>query len=167
MQRFFNTRRSSAFSYSGYFVSSRTESPFPYFLAGIAIGTSASSATPYGPTMEASFFISHECQGIPSSAVIDSTKLYIEHHEEEGISTNPLIWAAGGGSLTSLTTLVSQSPAVLPGPGAEATVEWNVSPWINTAARVNDLKLTVRNNAGNGKKTRNDRVYVIVTYHEP
>jgi PKD repeat protein len=55
----------------------------------------------------------------------------------------------------------------LSGPGAEATVEWDVSPWINTAARVNDLKLTVRNNAGNGKKTRNDRVYVIVTYHEP
>jgi len=118
--------------------------------------------------VEAGFFMSHEFQGIPSSAVVESAKLYVEHHEEEGIAANPLLWAAGGGPLTNPTTLVSQNPMVLSGPAAEATVEWDVSPWIDSASRVNDLKLVVRNNASNGKKTRNDRLYVIVTYyHEP
>lgn len=117
--------------------------------------------------VEAGFFVSYEFQGIPSSAVVDEVKLYVEHHEEEGIAANPLLWAAGGGLLTDPTTLVSQSPTVLSGPANEATIEWNVKTWINTAARVNDLKLRVRNNASNGKKTNNDRVYVVVTYHEP
>jgi hypothetical protein len=124
------------------------------------------ATNPWGE-VEAGFFVSYEFQGIPSNATIKEAKLYVEHHEEAGIAASPLRWEAGTGALTNPVPLVSLNPPVLSGPGQEATVEWNVSTWVNTTSRVNDLKLTVRNNAGNGKKIRNDRVYVIVTYQEP
>jgi hypothetical protein len=117
--------------------------------------------------VEAGYFTSYEFQGIRSDAIIQEVKLFVEHHEEEGISANPLVWQAATGPLDNPSPKVSNSPAVLSGPASEATVEWDVSTAINNVSLVNDLKLVVQNHATNGKKAKNDQVYVIVTYQDP
>ena len=117
--------------------------------------------------IEAPSFSSYKFQTVPAGAVIQSAKVYVEHHEEEGFGTRGAVWRVAGGSLTRPTTLAQRIPAVLPGDLSEATVEWAVTAAINTATRVNNLKFVVRNQDLGGKKTKIDRVYVVVTHREP
>jgi subtilisin family serine protease len=102
--------------------------------------------------------------GVPDTAKIQSARLYVEHHEEEGMGAAPIVWEVGGGALKSPGVFGSNTPAVLQGESNEARVKWDVTTWINTAAKVNDLKFVVRNSDREGKKTKIDRVYLVVTY---
>jgi hypothetical protein len=73
----------------------------------------------------------------------------------------------GGGQLASPTTLAQRLPIVLAGDVNEGTEVWGAYYAINTAALVNDLKFVVRNKDVSGKKTKIDRVSVVVTHKEP
>jgi hypothetical protein len=115
--------------------------------------------------VEAGNFTAFKFQNtLPTNATIQSVKVYVEHHEEQDIGRNPLVWQVGGGSLNNPTISGSFTPPVLKGEASEKTVEWDVTQWINTPAKINDLKLVIRNNDTAGKKSRIDRVYVVVTY---
>ena len=114
--------------------------------------------------VEPGYFTSYEFQNLPPGATIQSVRINVEHHEEEGMAANSLLWEAGLGLLANPSVRTSTRPALLSGQANEATVEWDVSNMIPTLSDVNDLKLKVNNTSINGKKTRNDRVYVIVTY---
>lgn len=91
----------------------------------------------------------------------------IERHEEETFTAGGVRWDVGGGVLTSPGVFASMTPAVLSGEASEATVQWDVTASLNTAARVNDAIFVARNNATNGKKTKLDRVTLVVTYTTP
>lgn len=113
--------------------------------------------------LESGDFWSFKLQNtVPANTPIRSVKVYIEHHEEEGISPNSVVFQVGGGSLTQPSTLGSQTVPVLSGESKEGRVEWDVTTAINTAAKVNDLKVIIRNAGTNGKKIKIDRVYVVV-----
>jgi hypothetical protein len=111
-------------------------------------------------------FASYRFQGVPDNAVIQSAKVYVEHHEEAGFAPGGAVWRVGGGSLQSPATLAQSIPAVLSGESSEATAVWGVGGVIDSATLVNDLKFVVRNKDLLGKKTKIDRVYVIVTYKD-
>ena len=113
---------------------------------------------------EAGHATSFRFGGIPAGATVQSVKVYIEHYEEVDISADSIVWEAGGGPLESPIVLTSQRPAVRRGESAEATVEWDLTGTITTAAQVNDLKVRVRNTDSGGKKTKADRIHVVVTY---
>ena len=113
------------------------------------------------------FFLSLEFdQTVPGGATISSVKVYIEHHEDDDFQGSELTWVAGGGTLSSPSTLQSATPTVLAGSGNEALVEWDVSSSIDTVAEANDLKVKITNDSTTGKKIHIDRVYVVVEYTE-
>lgn len=104
--------------------------------------------------------------GVPATARILEARLYVEHYEEDGISPNAVSLQVGGGSLSSPTIFQNRGvPTVAQ--AAEAPVEWDVTPWITTGVKANDLKLVVRNGATNGKKVKIDRVFLLVRYANP
>jgi hypothetical protein len=101
----------------------------------------------------------------PGGAVIQSVKIYIEHHEDSGISSGELVWKAGGGTIYSPTTLISTNAPIHTGSGAETTDAFDVTSAIDTTSEVNGLVLKIENNEGDSaKRTRNDYIYVIVKY---
>jgi hypothetical protein len=75
-----------------------------------------------------------------------------------------LLWQVGGGPLTAAFVAMETHPTAGVGPEREAVVEWDVTPWVRTAARVNNLKLSVRNLDPLGRKARIDRAQLRVTY---
>jgi hypothetical protein len=101
---------------------------------------------------------------LPAGVVIQSVRVMIEHHEENDFGNGALRWEVGIGDLRNPIALIGQSPPILRGKGAEARVEWNVTPFLSTAALVNDLKFVARNNDPRGKKTKTDHLFVVVTY---
>ena len=117
--------------------------------------------------INAGFGLTYEFQNIPPSARVLSANFFVEHHEEKDISSNALRWEAAVGNLASPTPLVSLRPKVLSGAGKEATVSWGIGATIDTLAEVNDLKLTINNDATNAKQTRVDSAYAVVTFDEP
>ena len=113
------------------------------------------------------YFLSLEFdQTVPAGATISSVKVYIDHYEEDGFQDNELTWVAGGGTLSSPSTLGTTTPTVLAGSGNEAVVEWDVTSSIDTVAEANDLKVKITNDSTVGKKTYIDHVYVVVEYTE-
>lgn len=104
---------------------------------------------------------------VPAGATIVSVRVHVEHHEEQGFPSTGLGWQVGGGSLTGPTVLGTTSPAVLSGERNEATVAWDVTSWIDTSTKANELRFVVRNDAKNAKKTRLDQTWVVVEYVAP
>ncbi len=117
--------------------------------------------------INAGFGVTYEFQNIPSSAVVRSASFFVEHSEQTDISANPLRWEAAIGDVKSPTVLATLRPSVLSGSSREATVSWDIGATIDTLAEVNDLKLTINNDATNGLQTRVDRAYAVVTFDEP
>lgn len=117
--------------------------------------------------VNAGFGLTYEFQNVPPSAIVRSTRFFVEHSEQSDISANPLRWEAAVGDLKNPTVLATLRPAVLPGSSNEATVTWDVSAAIDTLAEVNDLKLTINNDSTNARQTRVDRAYAVVTFDEP
>ena len=118
--------------------------------------------------VERGYFLSYAFQGIPSSAgSVTQARVFVEHHEEQGVTTAPppVTWEVSTGDARSPgLALTRLNPPVLSGEGGETTVAWDVSAAVNRVALVNDVKLVVRNQAANGKKTMNDRAYLVVRY---
>jgi hypothetical protein len=112
----------------------------------------------------APYFASYKFQRIPGGALVQGAKIHVRHYEEMGFASGGMVWRAGGGALSSPTSLIARVPAVLSGDLAEATVPWDVSSAINTATLVNDLKLKVLNREPLGKKININRVYATVTH---
>ena len=104
-------------------------------------------------------------QTVPTGATIVSAKVYIEHWEDDGYQVNELTWEAGAGSVSNPTILGSTVPTVLNGEIAEAEVEWDITSFIDTAAKANDLNLKIVNNSTVGKKVNIDHAYVVVEYN--
>ncbi len=116
-------------------------------------------------TVDAGFFTSFQFQQtVPSTATILSVKVFVRHYEDPGIGFAPVAWEVGGGSLTNPTITFNRIAPVLVGKANEATQEWDVTGAINTAAKVNDLKLVVRNTDGQKEETFLNFVYVVVIY---
>ncbi len=112
------------------------------------------------------FFISLQFdQTVPTGCIV-SVKVHIEHWEDLGFNSGELIWEIGGGTLSSPTVFSSTIPTVLDGQTNEAVIEWNVTTWIDTPAKANDLKLKMVNNSTNASKKSNvDHVSVVVEYN--
>jgi hypothetical protein len=118
--------------------------------------------------IESGYSASYEFQNIPANSVIMSSKVYLEHHEEEGETPGTVREQVTVGSLlSSPPALATKTLTSLFGELAEATVAWNVSTTINTAPKVNDLLLRVRNQDPAGKKAFIDRAYAVVVHREP
>jgi hypothetical protein len=117
-------------------------------------------------TIEGGGVFNFKFSRIPGGAVVSGVRIKTRHYEEEGMAPGALRFRAGTGSLTSPSILVSTSPPVLAGELAEGGHDWGVGSYINTAARVNDLKFSVKNNDALGKKAFINRVHVQVTHKE-
>jgi len=102
----------------------------------------------------------------PAGAVIDSVKIHVEHYEENGFGSNNLEWKVGTGWPSGATTWGTlANPPVHTGEGNEATDIWDVTAFVDTTQKLNDLELHYWNQ-GNNKKTNVDRIHVVVDWHE-
>jgi uncharacterized protein YggL (DUF469 family) len=92
--------------------------------------------------LESGQFWSFQFQlNVPTNATIQSAKVYVEHYEEEGISSNSVQFEVGGGALKTPTIVAKQSMPVLSGESNERTVNWDVTQAINTPAKANEMML--------------------------
>jgi Calcineurin-like phosphoesterase/Bacterial Ig domain/Putative Ig domain len=110
---------------------------------------------------------------VPTGTTIQSVKVNVEHHEEDKLSPSirwgVVFWPEGqtDPSVNQTISLTpTSSPGLLYGDKKEATVPWDVSAWIDTVEEANDFWFFVRNDSTNGKKTRLDQIYVVVTYSQ-
>ena len=112
------------------------------------------------------FFVSFSFDPtVPVGATIQSVKVYVEHHEQNGIRPGTAIeWQVGTGPLAAPIVLQSVTPELLRGANNETLIEWDVTAWITTPTDANDLKLIVRNQATTNKASLLDHVYVVVSY---
>jgi hypothetical protein len=97
-------------------------------------------------------------------------KVNVEHHEEKdltpSINWGVLYWPPGQSDPTvsqTITLTPTSSPGLLYGDKKEARVEWDVSAWIDSPEEANNFWFFVENESTNGKKTRQDHIYVVVT----
>ena len=97
---------------------------------------------------------------LPSGAVIQSVTVYVEHHEHQRTPNGSILWQVGTGPTTSPAVLGTGIPGILKGKIREATVAWDVTSWIGSAATLNDLTFVVDNNSS--RYSRIDRIYVEV-----
>ena len=103
----------------------------------------------------------------PATAVIQSVKISVVHYEESSFGAGSLEWDAAQGPLTGPTTLLVVNPALRIDESAEGLDIFDASSAIDTPAKVNDLKLVVRNNdSANDKKTFTDHIFVTVEFTE-
>jgi len=103
---------------------------------------------------------------IPSGAAITSVVIHVEHWEEESFSASGLQWKVGTGWPNSSTVWGTKaSVPIRGGEGSETTDTWDVTSFVNTAVRVNDMELYIGNNdVANEKKTLTDYIYAEVTW---
>jgi hypothetical protein len=101
---------------------------------------------------------------VPNGATVRSATLHVEHYEEADITANAIRWEVGGGALTGPRVLGGFTPATLIDEAREARIAWDVTAWIDSTAKANDLKFIVRNNDPNGKKTKVDHITLVVIY---
>ena len=103
-------------------------------------------------------------QTVPGASSIVSVIISTEHWEDAGFKANELTWKVGGGTQSSPTILQTTLPTILNKVSSEAVVTWDVTTWIDTPTKANDLKFVVDNGSTTGKKTNVDHVFVDVTY---
>ncbi|MHC4854776.1 MAG: putative Ig domain-containing protein, partial [Planctomycetota bacterium] len=101
-----------------------------------------------------------------AGAVITSVTVYCDHYEEGGFNSTDLEWNVGTNWPSSPTTwgTLSPAPTHIREPN-EATDSWDVTSYVNSTTRVNDLEFRIKNNNKN-KKTRPDHIYVTVEWTE-
>lgn len=75
-----------------------------------------------------------------------------------------ILWGLGNGNLENPNVLASMNPTLFINENNKGTTSWDVTAWMDTAAKVNDLKFVVRNNDPAGKKTFIDHIYAEITY---
>ena len=109
--------------------------------------------------VSATSYLFIEFENIPPDSTVKSVKLRGTYSTENGFTAGSSLWQVGGGTRTSPLVAMEMRPA-----GFEPNVNWDVSPWVRTAARVNNLSLTIRNLDPEGKKVMVDQTYLEVTY---
>jgi len=102
--------------------------------------------------------------GVPAGATIRRVVIFVRHYEEKDIGRSPLVWKVGGGSVRNATVFGTTTPAVFIDKEAEQRAEWDVTRWITTPARANDLKFVIQNKSPQGKKSYVNNVYVWVDH---
>jgi hypothetical protein len=112
-------------------------------------------------------FLSLRFSPLRSNGTIQQAKMNVVYRVEDTFAQNALVLQAGGGPLTSPAVAQELAPAVRPGEASHQTVEWDVTAWAQSAARVNDLKLVIRNLDPNGKIVKVDRASLAVTFGAP
>lgn len=125
--------------------------------------------------VEAGYYIAFQFDHtVPAGVTIQSVKVNVEHHEEDKLSPSinwgVVVWPPGQSQPSvyqTITLTPTSSPGLLYGDKKEATAEWDVSAWIDSAEEANDFWFFVQNDSTNGKKTRLDHIYVVVTYSPP
>jgi hypothetical protein len=108
---------------------------------------------------------------VPTGTTIESVKVNVEHHEEDALSPSiswgVVYWPPGHDQPTvnqMITLTPTSTPGLLLRERKEARAEWDVSAWIDTVEEANDFWFFVQNDSENGKKTRQDHIYAVVTY---
>ncbi|NIS54697.1 MAG: hypothetical protein GWN94_27000, partial [Phycisphaerae bacterium] len=97
-------------------------------------------------------------------AVITNVTVHCEHYEEPGFGSGDLEWNVGTNWPSSPTTWGTLSPApVNIKERNETTNSWDVTSYVNSTTRVNDLEFRIKNNSGN-KKSIQDYIYVTVEW---
>ena len=119
---------------------------------------------------EDTFYVSYEFSNaaIPANAIITSAVIHVEHHEEDAF-TGSVQWkvGTGWGRGGPQTEWGNSTPTLRVGVGSETEDTWDVTAFVNTPTRVNDMELVIQNNTTNGKKTNADYIYAIVQWDEP
>ncbi|MHC4906092.1 MAG: putative Ig domain-containing protein, partial [Planctomycetota bacterium] len=101
-----------------------------------------------------------------AGAVITNVTVHCEHHEEKNFGSSHLEWNVGTNWPSSPTTWGTLSPVpVNIEESNEATDSWDVTSYVNSTTRVNDLEFRIKSNENN-KKTIQDYIYVTVEWTE-
>ncbi|NIU54973.1 MAG: hypothetical protein GWN67_00790 [Phycisphaerae bacterium] len=115
--------------------------------------------------VEKNEYISLEFSNISfgAGAVITSVTVHCEHHEESGFSSGNIEWNVGTGWPSGATTWGTNTS--VPAHTSDQTDSWDVTSYVNSTTRVNDLEFRIKNN-DNDKKIKPDYVYVTVEWTE-
>ena len=101
--------------------------------------------------------------GVPAGATVTSATLRVEHYEDFGTAGGAMTWQIGQGPLASPN--VAGDPTFKPANlSFESTSTWNVTGWVTSATAANNLKFVIRNGSATGKRTRIDRIQLVVVY---
>ena len=109
--------------------------------------------------VSAGYYVSLEFENIPKDSTVMAVKLHATYDEEAGFAPGAALWQVGVGTLTSPIVAMEMRPE-----GFGNTLTWDLTPWVRTATRVNDLMLTVRNLDPLGKKVFVDQASLEITY---
>jgi hypothetical protein len=100
-----------------------------------------------------------------AGAAITSVTVYCEHYEEKGFKSSDLEWNVGTNWPSSPTTWGTLLPAPVHNEeSSETTDSWDVTSYVNSTTRVNDLEFRIKNNGK--KKSKPDYIYVTVQWTE-
>jgi hypothetical protein len=115
--------------------------------------------------VEKNEYISLEFSNISfgAGAVITSVTVHCEHQEESGFGSGNIEWNVGTGWPGGSTTWGTNTS--VPTHTGDQTDSWDVTFYVNSTTRVDDLEFRIRNN-DNDKKIKPDYVYVTVEWTE-
>ncbi len=104
---------------------------------------------------------------ISSGAKIVSVVLYIEHNEDSGFAAGKLIWKVGTGWPDKPVEWVSIKAPLRDTARWEAVDSWDVTSFVDTAAKVNAMQFRVENLSTTGNKRASmDQIYAIVEWEK-
>ena len=109
--------------------------------------------------VEAGRYLAIAFGDIPKDSTVKSVKVHVTYSTESGFTAGSTLWQVGGGTRSSPFVAMEHRPQ-----GLGSSVTWDVTSWVRTAPRVNDLKLTIRNLDPLGKKVMVDRAHLEVIY---
>jgi predicted phosphodiesterase len=98
-----------------------------------------------------------------AGALITGVTVYCEHYEDSGFSSGNLEWNVGTGWPGGPTTWGTNTS--VPTHDNDQTDSWDVTSYVNSTTRVNDLEFRIKNN-DNDEKTKPDYIYVTVEWTE-
>ncbi|MCK5566028.1 MAG: PASTA domain-containing protein, partial [Planctomycetes bacterium] len=98
-----------------------------------------------------------------AGAAITSVTVYCEHQEESGFGSGNIEWNVGTNWPNSPTTWGTDTS--IPNHTDDVTDSWDVTSYVNSTTRVNDLEFRIKNN-DNDKKIKPDYIYVVVEWTE-
>jgi hypothetical protein len=112
--------------------------------------------------VEAGNFLSLNFADIPADATVQAVKIRARMFMDPGVG-GVALFQIGGGDLT--TPSVAMEKAVGATFDGNVSVTWDVTAWARTVARVNDLKLRIRNmDPGADGAVKVDRAWLEVTF---
>jgi cellulose biosynthesis protein BcsQ len=102
---------------------------------------------------------------LPADAEIQSVVVYVEHFEQESFAHGKLKWSIGKGWPNNPEVWVSINAPIREGQRKEAVDSWDVTSFVDTAAKLQSLQLCIRNEATAGsEKALLDMAYAVVQW---